>query len=439
MSRFASASTAAACIAIGLLPAQVSHALDPTQVFEKAAPSVWIVRTYDAAERPVGQGSAVVIGQGRLVTNCHVLAKSKVVYVRRENVLYQATLEHADTPRDLCLLQVAKFGASIVETVKVGDLKVGQRVFAIGNPQGMEVTLSEGLISGLRAELPGLPVDQGGGNVVQTTAPISPGSSGGGLFDTEGRLIGITTLIRREAQNINIALPADWIAEVPARAQAALAKRNAPQQTGAAGAAAVPPGYPAPGTVWVYSFTERLYTRQKTDITVRATRVDADSVEESVSTSAASAGSGRRLVNTREARFLEYPIGASAVLIELAPYLLSVNGGNAPVDAVTAVGYPVGSTGIPGWRTNVKVHDWEEVAVPAGRYRALRFEIDGERDRPVVANSAVAGRFRINVWYAPDVKRMVKLEHQTWSAAFASSGTPNGDDAVELVEYRPPR
>jgi len=172
------ASIARACLlgALGAISCGQAQALEPTQVFEKAAPSVWIVRTYDAAERPVGQGSAVVIGQGRLVTNCHVLAKSKVVYVRRENVLYQATLEHADTPRDLCLLQVAKFGASIVETVKVGDLKVGQRVFAIGNPQGMEVTLSEGLISGLRAELPGLPVDQGGGNVVQTTAPISPGS-----------------------------------------------------------------------------------------------------------------------------------------------------------------------------------------------------------------------------------------------------------------------
>src|SRR3990170_3695126 len=125
---------------VGVLVSSPSHALEPTQVFEKASPSVWVVRTYDAAERPVGQGSAVVIGPGRLVTNCHVLVKSKVVYVRRENVMYQATLEHADAPRDLCQLQVAKFDAPAVERVKVGDLKVGQRVYAIGNPQGMEVT-----------------------------------------------------------------------------------------------------------------------------------------------------------------------------------------------------------------------------------------------------------------------------------------------------------
>ena len=105
-----------------------------------------MVRTYDDAERPVGLGSAVVIGPGRLVTNCHVLVKSKAVYVRRENVMYQATLEHADAPRDLCQLQVAKFEAPAVRLRPAGELKVGERVFAIGNPKGLEVTLSEGLM-----------------------------------------------------------------------------------------------------------------------------------------------------------------------------------------------------------------------------------------------------------------------------------------------------
>jgi S1-C subfamily serine protease len=429
----------AAGAALAVSAATPSHALDPTQVFERVSPSVWIVRTYDASERPVGLGSAVVIGAGQLVTNCHVLAKSKMVMVRRENVMYQAKLEHADAPRDLCLLQVAHFSAPAVEMRSAKDLKVGERVYAIGNPKGLEVTLSDGLISGLRTELLTEAIDKEHNALVQTTAPLSPGSSGGGLFDTEGRLVGITTFGWRDAQNLNVALPIDWIAQVPERAQAALARRNAPQGSVAAGAAPVPPGYPAPGTAWVYSFTERLYSGRRMDITVRATRVDGDFVEESVSASGQGAGPARRTVNTREARFLEFPINAGAMLIELAPYLLAANDGKAPADAIAPVGYPVGDPSLSGWLVTVQRHDWEDVAVPAGKYRALRFEIVGRRERPVFTNNVFAGRFRVTVWYAPDVKRIVKLEHQTWSAAITASGTPNSDDAIELVEYRPPR
>jgi len=194
-------------IVLAAAAALPAHGLEPTQVFEKVQPSVWIVRTFDGAERPVGQGSAVVIGPGRVVTNCHVLARSKVVMLRKRNVMYEAKLEHADTPRDLCILQVEGFSAPAVEVRPVTDVKVGEKAFAIGNPRGYEVTLSEGLISGLRGEW------KDGSHVLQTTAPFSPGSSGGGLFDAEGRLVGITTLIRIDAQNINFAFPASWIAE----------------------------------------------------------------------------------------------------------------------------------------------------------------------------------------------------------------------------------
>ena len=131
-----------------------AHALEPTEVFDKVSPSVWIVRTFDGAERPLGQGSAVTIAPGKVVTNCHVLAKSKVVVLRKRNVMYEAKLEHADTPRDLCILQVEGFTAPAAQVRPVSDLKVGEKVFAIGNPRGYEVTLSEGLISGLRFPRP---------------------------------------------------------------------------------------------------------------------------------------------------------------------------------------------------------------------------------------------------------------------------------------------
>jgi len=78
---------------------------------------------------------------------------------------------------------------------------VGERVYALGAPEGFDLTLSEGLISGLRR--------RGGTNVIQTTAPISHGSSGGGLFDLEGRLVGITTYYIEDGQSLNFAIAAE--------------------------------------------------------------------------------------------------------------------------------------------------------------------------------------------------------------------------------------
>ena len=82
-------------------------------------------------------------------------------------------------------------------------------MFAIGSPQGLELTISDGIVSGMR-DLPQ-------GRVIQTTAPISPGSSGGPLFDAYGRLVGIMTFQHRSGQNLNFAVPADWIADMRSR------------------------------------------------------------------------------------------------------------------------------------------------------------------------------------------------------------------------------
>jgi hypothetical protein len=82
------------------------------------------------------------------------------------------------------------------------SIQVGDKAYAVGAPQGLDLTLSDGLISGVR-ELPQ-------GRILQTTAPISPGSSGGGLFDGTGRLIGITTMYIKESQGLNFAVPVEW-------------------------------------------------------------------------------------------------------------------------------------------------------------------------------------------------------------------------------------
>lgn len=86
---------------------------------------------------------------------------------------------------------------------------MGQRVYTLGAPLGLELTFSEGMISSLRKA--------DGGLLIQTTTPISPGSSGGGLFDENGVLIGITTFQTTKGQNLNFAVPAEWISSVSER------------------------------------------------------------------------------------------------------------------------------------------------------------------------------------------------------------------------------
>jgi hypothetical protein len=173
-------------------------------VFSAAAPSVARVLALDGSGRPVSQGSGVVIAPGVVVTNCHVTKEGTELTVKVGREEYRATALSSDEGHDLCQLSVGGLGAPPVTMGSVAQLRTGQRVFAIGAPHGLELTISEGIVSSLR------PV--GDGTVIQTSAPISPGSSGGGLFDASGRLVGIVTFQHRYGQNLNFAVPTDWIA-----------------------------------------------------------------------------------------------------------------------------------------------------------------------------------------------------------------------------------
>jgi serine protease Do len=189
-------------------------ALPPDRVYAKAAPSVWRVVVFDEGGKPLGQGSAVVIAKNSVLTNCHVVLQSKRILIGHDNVSYEARLQHADPLRDMCQLTVPNLVAPVVELANSDQLAVGQRVYALGSPKGMELTLSDGLVSALRKDQNSKLM------LIQTTAPISPGSSGGGLFDEEGRLVGLTTMQLKEGQNLNFAVPINWLQELPARSAA---------------------------------------------------------------------------------------------------------------------------------------------------------------------------------------------------------------------------
>ncbi|MFM9925258.1 trypsin-like peptidase domain-containing protein [Variovorax sp. H27-G14] len=194
-------------------------ALQPEEVFRKASPAVWTVKG-DHGNNEAAIGSAVAVTTGALVTACHVVdgAVSVTATQGQASLKINSILRDPDPSRDLCvLLTSTPLQLPAVPIAPVDGLRVGQRVFAIGSPHGLELTLSEGLISALR------PKAQGQLPIIQTSAPVSAGSSGGGLFDTEGRLVGVTVRVTPGGANLGFAYPAQWVMELPQRVTAELA------------------------------------------------------------------------------------------------------------------------------------------------------------------------------------------------------------------------
>lgn len=177
-----------------------AHALTPDQVFERVQDSIVVVRTLDENFDDVKFGSGVMLPSGDIGTNCHVIKGGEYFLVGRNKKYVPASLFAENEEKDICILEVKEKTGTPVQLGSSRSLRVGQRVYAIGAPEGLELSLSEGLVSQIRDSL------------IQTSAPISHGSSGGGLFDSNARLLGFTTLTFKNGQNLNFAVPVEWLA-----------------------------------------------------------------------------------------------------------------------------------------------------------------------------------------------------------------------------------
>ena len=199
-----------------------SHAKTASEVYEQAAKSTVVVENIDAQGKTQSMGSGVVLTGGEVVTNCHVVKAANRLKVRIGEQAYPATLRYSDWDRDVCSLSSAGLNAPAAVVGSSKTLKVGAKVYAIGAPKGLRLTLSDGIVSSLR------PVD--GGHYIQTTAAISPGSSGGGLFDENGALVGLTTFYLAEGQNLNFAVPIEWVKDLAQRSTKAAATAQSETQ-----------------------------------------------------------------------------------------------------------------------------------------------------------------------------------------------------------------
>lgn len=191
--------------AFGERPAQAeAKALSGSQLFKLLAPSVFQLEVQSAGG--TAQGSAVAVTEDELLTNCHVLEGARRVIVKKGDAESIGTITRADPKSDRCVVSVKGRKLQPIAGVRGrAELEVGEPLFTLGSPSGLELTLGDGILSGLRQ------VKER--TFVQTSAPISPGSSGGGLFDAHGNLVGITTLVlagrERLNQSLNFAIPAE--------------------------------------------------------------------------------------------------------------------------------------------------------------------------------------------------------------------------------------
>ncbi len=199
------------------------------ELFEHASPSVAYIttlapqmnsRTLDVFQMPAGTGTGFIWdGAGHVVTNFHVVRGATGARVTlSDHTTYDAELVGVAPAQDLAVLRINAPAAKL-PPIPIGtshDLRVGQKVFAIGNPFGLDQTLTTGIVSALGRRIDGaggLPIE----DVIQTDAAINPGNSGGPLLDSAGRVIGVNTAIYSpsgSSNGIGFAIPVDTVNHV---------------------------------------------------------------------------------------------------------------------------------------------------------------------------------------------------------------------------------
>jgi len=225
-SNYFSPSSAAPSILPEGLTAEEEHNI---QLFEQAAPSVCFITTSsirrnyynrNVQEIPTGSGSGFVWDRdGHIVTNFHVIQNAdKATVTLSDGTTYEARTIGTAPEKDLAVLKI-EAPREKLRPIPIGgsrNLRVGQSVYAIGNPFGLDQTLTTGVVSALGREInsvAGIPIK----DVIQSDAAINPGNSGGPLLNSSGRLIGVNTAIYSPSgasAGIGFSIPVDVVAWV---------------------------------------------------------------------------------------------------------------------------------------------------------------------------------------------------------------------------------
>jgi len=178
----------------------------PSDIFDKYSPAVITIIALDENDQPLSLGSGFFIDEnGHIATNYHVIENCSKAVIKTKNGEKGYLLKIIKYDSDFDLV-VAKTSIETSQYLPLGDsdtVIIGEDVLAIGNPAGLEGTISNGIISGVRN------IDNI--NFIQITAPISPGSSGGPVFNLSGKVIGVATAYLDYGQSLNFAMPINYL------------------------------------------------------------------------------------------------------------------------------------------------------------------------------------------------------------------------------------
>ncbi|MDQ8018828.1 MAG: serine protease [Bordetella sp.] len=402
-------------------PAATAPTLQPDALFARVSPNVWVLQTTDAQGQPLNTGTAVATGRAVAVTSCHLLAQAQSVSLRRDNVSYGAALEWPDVERGLCQLRVENLPAAPLEWRALDLLPVGSPLYVIGAPRGRELTLGTNLLAGIRRTA------DGAVEALQLAAPAEAGLEGAGVFDAQGRLVGMLGTSPPGAATPTLAMPAAWMAELPGRGRAAIA-----------GLGTVPAAQPAaqgPHSVArvlrpvqiEYELRDRL-TGARRKVVYRTD------------------GQPGELLSFNGGSWIEKPGGEVVSVTGSAAGefdLVMPPGGWVPRHPTPQLSWYTkytatrGGTASVGMELTAVVKGHARLSVAGREIDTVRIEYEGYTDRAgsaLTAGGAQTGRYRAEVWYAPELGRPVRFEMN------ARGGTSGGafviSEALELVSIR---
>ena len=189
-----------------------AHALSSQEIYRQAERQVFVLEVLNEQGAIFSYLSAVLLEPDTVATQCDSVQGAASLRLRQGAEIYPARIAHKDSARNLCLLHAPGAGTS---SAKLRDdvPAAGAQVYAVSNALGLGVSIAEGVVAGVRAIQ--------GESFIQHSAAIAPGSEGGGLFDAEGKLVGLISYRQRDGQNVNFAFPAKWLKEIGQRAASA--------------------------------------------------------------------------------------------------------------------------------------------------------------------------------------------------------------------------
>ncbi len=191
-------------------------AQSPKDVARKVAPSVVLLVMEDSNGQPLTMGSGFAIKDGIVATNLHVIEGAARGYAKlpdKKEKLNVMGVVASDAVRDIVLLAVEDLKAPPLPLGDSKQIVVGDEVYAVGNPRGLEGTFSAGIISGIRKI--------GEDSLLQITTPISPGSSGGPVVNKNGEVVGVAVATFKGGQNLNFAIPSAYVSSLAEQIKAA--------------------------------------------------------------------------------------------------------------------------------------------------------------------------------------------------------------------------